>query len=381
MDIENQKISDEENAESIQSNENSIYDYLKQTPSLLIAVISALVAIMTFFAKLFSFIVARKELAFWEISLAYANSATNRVTLFSAIASLLYSFSLMIASMWFRTTYDAYLPQKKLRLAIQYYMKSEKKRIKDVMRQKSSRTSSIQDSQVSESLKKLCSLCNELDREFKQMFFINLFPMCLILFFVFVLYLGISSPTMSRSIWRIAGICAIVQIVTFGVVAKIHSAKTLDKKSLKKGDLSGDTIKTLGAARRIDKFPLSKVLSAGPREILKNETIWTILFTLVLNCFLVLVLHLLLPSTPIASNKSLAITTINNQPYAIVYQTDDKIFLEAAEIQVSNATSNPVYHLTVYTNEQQILSPNAISFSIYEFESITKTHRSKGFNF
>lgn len=51
------------------SDKYSIYNYLKKTPSILIAVGSAVVAVVTFLAKLMTAIEIRKTLTFWNIDI------------------------------------------------------------------------------------------------------------------------------------------------------------------------------------------------------------------------------------------------------------------------------------------------------------------------
>ena len=94
-----------------EKNEYSIYDYLKKTPSIFIACVSALVAVITFFAKLMIIISAKQELAFWGIKPEHY-CTSNESILFVATTAIIYALLNVLLTMWFLATYDAYWPYK-----------------------------------------------------------------------------------------------------------------------------------------------------------------------------------------------------------------------------------------------------------------------------
>ena len=83
------KAQEEIDNNSKQTERYSIYDYLKKTPSVLIAGSSAAVAVVTFLARLITNINIRKNLMFWNID-TNSISLDNSTLLFQSLMCIFY---------------------------------------------------------------------------------------------------------------------------------------------------------------------------------------------------------------------------------------------------------------------------------------------------
>lgn len=129
------------NDEKDSLDEYSIFNYLQKTPSVLIAVVSAIVAIISGFARLLTKISIRKTLSYWGFPELLFPQVENGSVLFSVSLSIAYALALA----WMVNTLlgicEGYIPHKKFLIAMRYvrknckstYKKISKKRRKRIM--------------------------------------------------------------------------------------------------------------------------------------------------------------------------------------------------------------------------------------------------------
>ena len=129
MEEKTTELKTENEEEPKKENNHSIYNYLKGNPTVLLAVISAIVAFITFFAKLATLIYSQKELAFWEFDSSYATFGDESI-IYTVIFAIIFSCFIIISSMLLSFTYEAYFQHKKDYLLVKFYLKKEKDRLK-----------------------------------------------------------------------------------------------------------------------------------------------------------------------------------------------------------------------------------------------------------
>ena len=206
--------------EQITLNEYSIYDYLKKTPSVLIAALSAIVAVVTFFSKALAILSIQKELAFWGIDPAFSSFGGDSI-IFRATASVLYSFGIILVSLWFSTTYEAYVPYKRCEMALQYYIKSKKEEIKRIKEKRNEENLSEEEVKYFNAFTMLCSSTKEYVSVARRKLLLNLAPIIIILCFIYLMYFGTSTSYWPAGGWLTAIICALIQVLSFWLVSRI----------------------------------------------------------------------------------------------------------------------------------------------------------------
>ena len=119
-----------EKIEECEKNKYSIYDYLKKTPSVFIAGVSAIIAVVTFFARLMASFSLKKELLFWDINPGHLTA--NDSIIDNAVVSIIYAFLTIVLTMWFSATYEAYASHRSIDLTMRYFKKKQKREIKKI---------------------------------------------------------------------------------------------------------------------------------------------------------------------------------------------------------------------------------------------------------
>lgn len=368
-----------EKTEQIQKeiNHYSIYDYLKEKTAVLLAFISAMVAIISFFAKLIALISARKELAFWEFSSSYASLGGESI-MYTIIISILFFCFTTASSMLFSSTYEAYLQHKKIHLLVKYYLKKEKHNLKAL--EKKSKKGKITKHQIS-ILDKVEQI-KTLTKKSKRLAYINLF---LNLFFIFIiiccnsiLFAIATESNTSSNTFLVALVQLIIHLLYF-LILKILIDKTVIKKNeLKK--ICNDSIFILKFSneQEFKEYPFNNIFINGFRSVLSNRNIILIVATIFLSCFILSCSFAFTEFDPTESSKTLQITTIDNTPYAIVCQDNEKYYLEEIKIE-SKATKSEESkeYLTVYTNKQRIITSDDITIEVKNFADIKKEHKTE----
>lgn len=370
-----EEVRSENTCPSAETNDHSIYDYLSKNPSVFIAVFSALVAIITFFARCITVISIRKNLAFWEIDSIYASFGSNS-TIFSAIAAILYSFGIMLVSFWFATTYDAYLPYKKYNLLLRHWIKRNKARFKTIKKKSSTGDATEEELDELNQMTLLRNSAKVIARASKKHLLWNLIPVFLLTYVVFLLYYGICFDHSTNRILGTAFISTSAQTIILWLIAQAFSKETIGRKKIKVlYDNTDNFSEILINCAPNSTFPIKKLLKNGFRSMMNNVIIVLFVIVIFLNCSLVAIMYVITPASPRKPPTDLRISTIDSIPYAVVYQIDNRYFLEEADILQKTTDGKTEYNLTVYTNRQRILSTDNISFSVYSFDSVVKEHK------
>lgn len=359
----------EKKEERIAMNEYSIYDYLKKTPSVLIATFSAIVAIVTFFSKAIAILSTQKQLEFWGIDLAFASFGGDSIV-FGAAASVLYSFGIILVSLLFSATYDAYVPFKRCGLFLRYLSKSEKREFKQIKRGMSVSDQSEEERGCLAAVDRLQSATKEFLCVAKRQLMKNLAPIIFISCFVYLAYFGAVTSNNLSDKWLTALACVIIQVITFWMLSRITASKSINKKYLKQSCRDLDVFEKLKSECSSDSFPIEKLFSKGLRSVAKNTTIVIIVIAMFLNCCLVVAINAVIPASPSLKDAEMRIVSLDDVDYAIVYQIGDKYFLEKAVRWEKRDEIGIEHMLTVYKNQQRIISSNDISFVTYEFKEI-----------
>lgn len=357
----------EETEESVEiqgKNEYLIYDYLKNTPSLLIALISAIVAIVAFFAKSIMTVSIRNELAFWGFDYRYFDIGNESLFL-NATILLLQSVLSSFCTICILETYESYLPFKKIQLMLGYRIKLYKKRMKEIKRKILSGKAKDEDRFKYDFYKKICVDYKKMksDLDLKKDLLINIMPILFILFTADMLYAVLNA----KNILLIVVIYVLIQIITIFVFIAIRRKNIINKKRIEKECLNEDFIQEQIITENLKIPPLTLLLSKGLRYVLKDYTIIAAIIVFFINSSSICISNGLTNTDPTTTNKFYRITTLDNVEYAIVYQNDNQYFLEEIEIKDEKMPDGKNQKtLIIYADCQRIIISDDMSAELYE---------------
>ncbi len=366
------KIESQESTKTIK-NKYSIYDYLIKNPSVLLAVVSAGIAVVTFFAKLVTLISSRKALSFWEFDSAYATFG-NDFIVYTIIFAIIFSLLTSLASILFSYTIEAYTARKRCYLMAKYIFKN--KTLKKTIKKSKHEKLTEQETVLLETAKKLRESTKQSKKHtFKDIFF-NLFFVFVITFFNSLLFAVVVDTNSNIDTWIIAVVFLFVQIFILLMLKFLTEKKILKKKEIKKN--CNDTEYTIKIYEEINskEYPFNYIFKNGFRSVLSNSNIISTCAMILISCFVLCCMFSFAKTDYIDESKEFQITTIDGTQYAIVYQNDEQYFLEEIEIKVNDAESaveNRI--LIIYTNRQRIITTEDISISVEEFQKITTEHK------
>ncbi len=357
--------------------QNSIYNYLKKTPSVGIAFASTIVAIVTFFAKLVTLISARKELAFWEFDPSYATFGEDSLV-YTVIISILFSFFTTLSAMWFSPACEAYLKQKRFYLTVKYYKKSKSKKIKKIKKGIKSGKASNSDKEYLEDYNKMCESATRVKLDSGKDFFVNLLPVLVVSCFSSVLFSIVSVSKINSDSWLLAIACFAVHLIMLWLLKTITKSTIINKKELKENSTYVHFIEKQKEACNPEEYPLNNLFYNGIGAVLKNSTIILVTLMILANCIILCVSHSMTETDPIKTMENFQLVTIDGTQYGIVYQNGNQYFLEEAEFN-ENSTDNidVPKNLTIYTNRQRVLITEDITISVYEVDKIVKEHKNE----
>lgn len=366
-----------ENVEETQTetNKHSIYDYLKENTAVLLAVVSAMVAIVTFFAKLVTLISARKELAFWEFNSSYATFGSESIV-YTVILAIIFSCFITASSMLFSSTYEAYLQYKKFHLLAKYFLKKERHNIKRIAKKSKNGKITEVESFILENAELIKKSTKESKKlAYKDLFF-NLFFILLIICCNSVLFAITTVSDAGSDTWLVALALFIVQLFTLWLLKTLTKKAVIKKKELKEKCNDADYIVKFFKEREHKEYPFNKIFKNGLRSVLSNSNIISIIVMIILNCFILSCSFTFTKIDPIERSKTFQITTIDSTPYAIVYQDDEKYYLEEIKVKVEQAEGEgPKEILIVYTNQQRIITSDDIKIEVKKYDDIIKEHK------
>lgn len=357
------------------TNKHSIYDYLKENTAFLLAVVSAMVAIVTFFAKLVTLISARKELAFWEFNSSYATFGGESIV-YTVILAIIFSCFITASSTLFSSTYEAYLQQKKFHLLAKYFLKKEKHNLKRLAEKSKKGKATELEVFVLENAELIKTSTKESKKSAYKDLFFNLFFIFVMICCNSILFAITTVSDAGSDTWLVALALFIVQLFTLWLLKTLTKKTVIKKKELKEKSNDADYIVKFFKERKDKEYPFNKIFKNGLRSVLSNSNIISIIVMIILNCFILSCSFTFTKIDPIERSKTFQITTVDSTPYAIVYQDDEKYYLEEIKVEVEQTEGEePKEILIVYTNRQRIITSDDIKIEVKKYDDIIKEHK------
>ncbi len=367
----NEKIQKELNKD--EKNEYSIYDYLKNTPSVFIAAVSAIIAVVSFFARLMMNISLRQELVFWDINPDHLAQG-NESIIYNAVVSIIYAFLTMMLAMWFSATCEAYASYKQRDLTMHYFKKLQKKDINKLKLKIRKDKATEEEKDFINNFNEICLASQSFKKDGKKEFFFNVLPIIILSFLVTLFFTVVTIN--DENVLSIAFVCFAIQLITLFVISKIHNRKIINKKEIKKNCLKTDYIKRQLVKDDPERFPIGKVSRKGIRMYMNNINIVMIVVLLFINCISMCVTAALSEKNPTKNISSFQTITLDDTMYALVYQNGNQYFLEEAKSttkEIENAEPKEI--LAIYTNRQRIITCDDIEIEVKKYDDIIKEHK------
>ena len=344
----------------------SIYEFLKNDTSVLIAVISGLVAIILAFLKLGSYLYHTAYLNYWNID---SRLLTTQELYW--LENIIFSFVFMISCV----IYIGLLSESASTLKkCNYYKKYANKLIKKVNKQVKElkiQLSAAQDIEIkdniAEEIKNIIFKIESVKKErgkikllARVQFIANAFFFSIVfglIFYVTLLQYSNSSKD---------GIKITVLLIIFMsifITISGYFTTVIDKQKI--DDKCRSLFEENQKDVEIPMYPFRKLSKLGIKHYLSNKYIFKILFFMcVVLCSFLYIQSEQGKSYADKIGSKISITTIDETAYAIIAVDSDNIIAERIEINDKNAV--------VYVNEQIIIPKENIEMKVYTFENVTK---------
>lgn len=330
-----------------QKDNYSIYYYLKKNTSVLIAIVSALIAIIAGFLKYSDYLYHRASLKYWNIDPQIV--CVSEINWFEYIVI---SFAFLVClCIIIGIINDIVIAFYKCR----YFIKTEKKKIKKIKKEinqkniiRESKKANLKSAQYQEIKKK--------NKEFLVYAWSNFvtyeFFICLILFMLIMLTIFRSSCSLIEffSALFTAILTAVICTSLLYVIACIDTNVDI------KNDINNLIL-----------FPIEKIRQLGVKHYFSNKHIFRYLIFMFLVVIFFLIIIPIMGASEQEDKNMFSIATINSKTYAIMAIDSGNIIAERIEIDDKNAV--------IHINEQIIIPKENIEMNIYNFENVLKTDK------
>lgn len=351
--IEEEKIKVASNDEK----EYSIYNYFKEHPSIFIAVISTLVAVISGAIRIISNIAITSELKSWGINTDYIEINTNQFDVIVVVlACLLISTMIQLA---ISDEVNIYRKKKELKWINELIFRELEVKLIDKKKEKGGI-----DSQFNERVEdQLFALSRQTIKNTNA----HLKILIPILVIASVVTQFMLIYTLCRTTNPIFAIIDTLIIMCFGYLTSYLYCRCRKKKELQEKSLKELTNMQYKCIKECNNL-LSKAAFGNLKKRNCNEEVWRKVSCLLVS-FIFMIVFIFTFNRMTDSKNNFNIATIDNNQYAVIYSYDNKYYLEEAEIDGKRITIN--------TTNQRILVSEDISIQNMTFEEVEKIKQEK----
>ena len=376
LDEKNEITTTNEQIEKKPNDSYSIYEYLKNTPSVLIAIFSGLIATISFLIKFSVHIQLSRQLSFWNVDPSVISNSSKQF-----FYIICFSFLLMIvsaaASSLLSKTFSKYI----VILAKIIVLNKKNGFLKKLIKKKTVKKKTIKkgEKRISEEaeLKEYNDCMNEIIaiRKDTRKCKLSILWKCILDVVIFAfLFLFINVIIVSFDyakgfesvLVQSCIITAFEMILSFllNYLFLYLKAYIVAKPCLKDFKLPIETIEKDEASNGNSVISKQTFYCIGLKPALTNRKILVWLVCTSLYFILIITAHLFIPFS--MENKEFKLFSLDNQSYVSVFSNDEMIIVERAEIHDEI--------LTVYTNEQKIIpiKSDAIAYKTIKVNSVEK---------
>lgn len=376
----------EKTIENTETHNDSIAKYLKDHASVLIAIISATVAITTFCINASIYLINLKNLRFWGFSKEQtSNISTNQIyTITIAIFCIVFY---AVSHLTLQKTFNLYVEKKKniviIRKALNYFAKQEKrerrhrkKQSRKIERQlKSRRGKNVTDHIVVESQNPFNS--EEAEKKYKKLLplmkevrlglILELIPTFLLSYMLswpillMFAFLAKSSIELRRDV-PLSLAFPFLMLLSEYISAHIGK-RTVNKKEI--NELTKDTKKLTTLLEQTlesstPDYPVNRIMKASWIRLPTNRELSLFVIIYIILMMMISFIPMIIASKPV--NNEIPIIQGESSSYAIVYQLGNVYYMEEANISGTTIEIN--------TNKQKILETKDVDYEVTEFETV-----------
>lgn len=354
---------------------HSIYNYFKDHPSVLIAAVSALVAVLTVALNYINFVNINAYLSFFEIE--YTGAVTTpQIRYFFAIAAG-FLVVLVISQSFISRTFEAYTPYKRRFLLCKYAKRSAKKKIKEVQRiykeyktQTESYSKAEQDEiehncqDAQEAFEKLTYHYKKMKKRRKMyqlLIGISCFITWLLMFLVSLLMFAVVIPQITQAML----FAALASLLYTGVAATVnwglYCVIQIKRKQIKQ-DVEKDESEQVLSYDEFPTIPITTAVNFDIRKALTNTTWKLAMITTVAVLLSSTFMSSTLGTKTAETKNAFFIITREDVDYAVIYTDGDTAILEKATIQDDQ--------ITIDTSDQMMISLSGVPMKKQVFEEV-----------
>ena len=390
---ENPALSDTEKESSY-----SIYNYLKKTPSVLIALVSGCVAFVSFAINYISFLQDYKLAKYWDI-----NTSIIKVSGDKALYTILFSFFLIVVSLMIngllRHSFDAFTPyynwHKYCRQRLKHTkkgLKQNKQRIQKIKKLKSQTKTIIGetpdsaatqdeseqagstlediDAEIDDTISENTNLKRDVKKahRFNRVRFgINILIAFIAQYAVAYIYLITTQYQPVGQAWLFAAVLTVLWLILPCLLNYI----TMRRKYSKSKKTSEKHNKPTPIWNEDDdhEFPIEKVVLHGVKKMMTNswfaQTAFCVVYSLVM-----LMLTIGIRNSSYEDQKRFETVWIDNTQYVSVYSNSEIIVLE--EVDINNGEAK------IYLAKQRIVLPTDYPYEVITFDSVKQITNNAG---
>lgn len=324
------------------SDKYSLYNYLKKTPSILIAVGSAIVAVITFLAKLMANIEIRKTLTFWNIDINSVDP-DNSALIFTSLMSIFYLIFTASVMVCINFEVESYVPVRKLKIANRYIKKAFKLTKK------------------TNECKEYESLYKKLKKPFTLLHFLKLAAAFIATFVVNIIYFYISISE-SKYLFVAALVSTTLQFTLFCLLSRLNF-NSINKKEIRDDCKKGNYKKHIA----LDDSSLEHYNTSISKNLTNSNIVIFIVQTISL-CLIICIISIFSPTKGLTKNSNVQIASLDEKDYCVVYQSNGKYFMKETETIVNEENNKRI--LIIYTDKQKIYSSDVLDVQIKKYDDI-----------
>ena len=378
------KIESKENLGNKPINEYSIYDYLKEHPSIFFAFFSAVVAAISVMLNFLVYLATTGYLSYFEVQTNVHIVSANFLYFFAI--GLAFYIVQSLSQRFISSTFEAYRPYKQRFMLHKYALKNIKEEWKygrnirkqlyielkkvNITDDNRDEISSIEQShsQIKEKEHQIFADYCDVKRDIRKqrLFYYSLIGIsCLFswlaMFFVFYMLLSVSATSLNPSI-LFCSLLTLVYVFLFALENWFLSCVLhINRKQIKKDAIADKENRVLS----YDDFPptpLETIVLGNIRSTLSNSNITRCLGTILLSIILLSFVSSWGAHKSAENQKEFFVVNEGDIVYAVIYNDGQKMVLEKAEI-----TEN---QLIINTTEQKIIDAIGIPTKKYTFENV-----------
>lgn len=370
------------------SRKYSVYNYMKEHTTVLVACVSAFVAVISFVLNYAASRYTGAYLQYWVVDMAYAKE-NNTELVYAVLFSLLYTFVIVVTNKIMGSTADAFGFYNRIMSALKWYYKdirAEKQKIKQKMKlleREYTRTTNNKKTKASlpnKSVEKMQAEqqalnvsmqdLSSLRRKCQLYLGLNVLGSALIIFGLLIVSVDLAASNdgtgQTLGLMLIASIVVIFDLFLY-ILPAYYSSR------IKKREYKDITLQHLEEEiKHADKhrFPFAAIAHTAVKDLLSNRRLLQIAILSVLLVLMNIAMYSTTGRIDAEKAREFPVCTDETGTYAVVYNNGESLVLKSAEISGNQ--------IEIDVRNQKVISATDVSYQIRTFETVIVTGKDGG---